>query len=68
MTEESKDIFGQVLWFAMFFTPLITIPVVWVLFKVKKVYRIIIGLVLAVFISFLLYQISLSIIFRNGMG
>lgn len=68
MTEESKDIIGQVLWFAMFFTPLITIPVAWVLFKVKKVYRVIIGLVLAVFISFLLYQISLSIIFRNGMG
>lgn len=68
MTEESKDILGQILWVAMFFTPLITIPVAWVVFKIKKVFRIIIGLVLAVFICSLLYQISLSIIFRHGMG
>ncbi len=68
MTEEFKDTIGQVLWFAMFATPLLTIPLVWKYFKVHKFYRIIIGIVLAIFLSFFLYFISLGIIFRNGMG
>ncbi|MFN0215879.1 MAG: hypothetical protein ACKVT2_16595 [Saprospiraceae bacterium] len=68
MTEEFKDTIGQILWFAMFATPLLTIPLVWKFFKVGKVYRIIIGLVLAAFLSFFLYHISLAIIFRHGMG
>jgi hypothetical protein len=67
MTEEFKDTVGQVLWFAMFATPLLTIPLVWKFFKVGKVYRIIIGLVIAAFLSFFLYHISLEIIFRHGM-
>jgi hypothetical protein len=68
MTEEFKDTIGQILWFAMFGTPLLTIPFVWKFIKVRKVYRVIIGLVLAVFFSFFLYHISLAIIFRHGIG
>lgn len=68
MTEEFKDAVGQILWFAMLVTPLFTIPLVWKFFRVSKVYRIMIGLVLAAFLSFFLYQISLAIIFRNGIG
>ena len=68
MTEELKDTAGQVLWFAMFATPLLTIPLAWKFFKMNKVYRVLIGLVLALFISFFLYHISLAVIFRDGMG
>jgi hypothetical protein len=68
MTDEIKDTVGQVLWFAMFATPLLTIPLVWKFFKVRNFYRVLIGLVLALIISFFLYHISLAIIFRDGMG
>jgi hypothetical protein len=62
------DLFGQILWFAMFLTPLLVIPLVWRQKKLKKIYRIIIGLLIALLISFFLYLISLSIIFRDGIG
>lgn len=68
MNKQTTDTIGQILWFAMFATPLLTIPLVWKFLKVGKVYRIIIGLVLAAFLSFFLYFISLAIIFRDGMG
>ncbi len=68
MTEDFKDTVGIVLWFAMFATPFITIPLIWRLFQVRKIYRVIIGLLLAALVSFCLYNISLSIIFRHGMG
>jgi transposase len=68
MTEEFKDTIGEVLWFAMFATSLFTVPLIWKYLKIKKVYRIIIGLLLAAFLSFFLYFISLAIIFRDGMG
>jgi len=68
MTEETTDMIGQIFWFFMFVTPLITLPWVWRFYKVQLIYRIIIGLVLACLLSFLLYLISLAIIFRNGMG
>jgi hypothetical protein len=62
------DIIGQILWFAMFGTPLLTIPLTWRLLPIKKVYRVIVGLLFALVLSFLLYHISLAIIFRDGMG
>ena len=68
MTEEFIDKAGAVLWIVMFITPLITVPLVWKFFKVRKVYRVIIGLVLACFISFFLYHISMGIALRHGLG
>jgi len=62
------DTLGQILWIAMFGTPVLTIPITWKLMKTKKIYRVLVGLLFAIFISFLLYHISLAIIFRNGMG
>jgi membrane protein DedA with SNARE-associated domain len=62
------DLFGQILWFAILLTPLLIIPLVWRQKKLKKIYRIIIGLLIALLISFFLYHISLSIIFRDGIG
>lgn len=68
MSESLLDFLGGLLWCAVFVTPLITIPVVWRLMDTKKVVRVIVGLLLAFFLSVLLYFLSLAIIFRNGMG
>lgn len=68
MSEEFKDIIGQILWFLMFLSPLICIILCWKFLKNKKLYRIIIGLILGIIVSFILYFMSLAIIFRNGMG
>jgi len=52
----------------MFGTPLITIPIVWKFSKQKKIVRVLVGLGIALILSFVLYYISLAIIFRDGMG
>ena len=62
------DTLGQILWFLMFGTPLITLPIVWKLSEQKKIVRILIELLAAITLSFFLYLISLSIIFRDGLG
>jgi len=61
------DVLGAILWFTMFLTPVITIPIAWRVLPVRKIYRILFGLFLAAMISFFLYYISLAIIFRDGM-
>ncbi|MBA4196194.1 MAG: hypothetical protein C0459_01440 [Chitinophaga sp.] len=62
------DLLGEILWFAMFFTPIFTIPLVWRKIDGSKIYRVLFGLFIALIISFFLYFISLAIIFRNGLG
>ncbi|MCC1484994.1 hypothetical protein [Winogradskyella immobilis] len=62
------DILGQILWFLAFLTPLVIFPIVWKISKQKKIYRLLIGLVLSIITSYRLYLISLAIIFRDGMG
>lgn len=62
------DVAGQFLWFLMFATPLITIPLVWRYSKQRYIIRLLVALLLAGILSALLYLISLEIIFRDGMG
>jgi hypothetical protein len=62
------DILGQILWFSMFATPLITIPLAWKFIKEKKAVRLIIGILFAAMLSLFLYIISLGILLRNGLG
>jgi hypothetical protein len=62
------DLLAQILWFSMFITPVITIPLAWRLMDTKKIYRVIVGLLYALILSFFLYHISLAILLRNGMG
>jgi hypothetical protein len=62
------DILGEILWYMMFLTPLITIPIAWSTIPLRKIYRVLLGLAMAFLLSFILYFISLEIIFRNGMG
>jgi Na+/proline symporter len=61
------DTIGQILWYAIPFTPIITIPIVWRLTKRKWYYKILIGLIFALILSTILYGVSLSICFRDGM-
>ncbi len=68
MTENLKDTIGEIFWFTMFFAPIIIMLFVWKFLKIEKIYRIIIGVILGLFISLLCYYISMGIIFRNGMG
>ncbi len=63
------DILGQTLWWLMFFTPLLTVPLsIRLLKKSKLSIQIIIGFLLAFFLSLVLYGLSLAIIFKEGMG
>lgn len=67
-TGGKMDYVGQLFWFSMFVTPLLTVPLVWKYNKSRKIIRIFIGLILALFLSLFLYIISILIIFREGMG
>ena len=59
---------GQILWFAMFLTPVVTIPLVWKLLPGNKIVRVLLGLLLAACLSFFLFYISLGMIFHDGLG
>ncbi|MBK9246985.1 MAG: hypothetical protein IPM69_02460 [Ignavibacteria bacterium] len=62
------DILGQILWVFVFASPLIIVPLVWQFSEQKKAIRLLVGLLLAGFISLILCFVSLAIIFRDGMG
>ena len=68
MTEETKDTIGEVFWYAIPLTPLITVPFMWLNKNMGKWTKIIIGLILALILSVLFYFISIGICFRHGMG
>ncbi len=62
------DTVGQILWYSIFLTPILTIPVVWKFSKAKKIYRLLIALLIAVLLSTLFYAISMAIVLRDGLG
>jgi uncharacterized membrane-anchored protein YitT (DUF2179 family) len=64
----TPDIIGQILWFSMPLTPLVTVPLMWRWKNASKILRVIVALFLAFLISAFFYAVSLSIVFRNGMG
>jgi hypothetical protein len=68
MSEESKDVIGQIVWYLMFLSPIICMILCWKFLEFNKVWRVIIGFLLGIIFSFFLYFISLAIIFRGGMG
>jgi hypothetical protein len=53
---------GKILWILMFLTPLITLPLCWKLLPLNKIVRIVIGLLLAIGLSFILYFVCLAIL------
>jgi len=62
------DKIGEFLWCAMFLTPLLTIPIFWKLSNLSKVYRILLGLLFACFLSSVFFLIILWILEQNGLG
>jgi len=62
------DLISGILWWSIFITPLITIPLSWKFIKVNKFTRVVIGLIFAIILSGILFILSLEIIFRDGMG
>ena len=62
------DIIGEILWWSAFFTPVITIPIALKFSKSKKIIRIVKGLLIAIGISIVFLFISITILFRNGLG
>jgi phosphotransferase system glucose/maltose/N-acetylglucosamine-specific IIC component len=68
MSEHSIDLIGEIFWYLLFITPLITFPIVFKLSKGNNIYKIIIGILLALVLSVVFYFISLSILFRSGLG
>jgi len=62
------DVIGKFLWYSIPLTPLITIPIVWKIIKQKWYINILVGLLIALLLSLLLYGVSLAICFRDGMG
>jgi hypothetical protein len=62
------DTFAQIILVSIFITPFITIPLVWRYSSLNKVIRVLIGCLLAIPLSYIFWQISLLIIFRDGMG
>ncbi len=68
MNDSTTNTIGLALWIAMFATPLITIPIIWNTLAINKVFRVLIGLVLAVLLSAVLYFIGLSLLMRNAFG
>jgi hypothetical protein len=62
------DVIGGILWFGMFATPLISFLIVRRFKSLNTVEKIIIGALIAIFLTVIFYNISLDIIFRDGMG
>ncbi len=62
------DFFGQILWFAMFGTPILTIPLAWRLMDTKKIYRVIVGFLFALILSFLFITLVLQLYLEKEWG
>jgi uncharacterized membrane protein len=67
-TDALNTTIGLIFWYSIPLTPFITIRAAWKYLKVKKLYRILVGILFALLLSFIFYNISLAIIFRGGMG
>ena len=62
------DIIGLIPWFSIPLTPLVTIPLMWRWKSASKILRVVVALFLAFFIPAFFYAVSLSIVFKDGMG
>jgi hypothetical protein len=63
------DTIGEILFFITFFTPVITLPLVWYTNKGDtRKWRLVYGLLWALLLSILFFITSMGILLRNGMG
>ncbi len=68
MSESIIDTIGQILWYSIFLTPLITFPLVWKYSKFSFRWKIAASIGYALAISIIFLFLSLGIAFRNGLG
>jgi hypothetical protein len=68
MEEKILDDIGVACWGLMLICPFIIIPLIWKFLDGSRMIRIAVGLLLSAVSVYLLYAISLAIIFRHGMG
>jgi hypothetical protein len=68
MSDNLLDTIGQILWFGIFAAPLILLPLVWQYKTETKKFRIMLWLLLSFSVSVIFYFISISILFRDGLG
>jgi hypothetical protein len=63
------DTVGEILWYAMFLTPIITVPL-FLKYNTSntKTIRVILGLLAAFALSFIFFIIVMGIALRNGLG
>jgi hypothetical protein len=63
------DTIGEILWYAIFITPLIIVPIVWKYYTTKsKLARFVVGMLVSLLLSAILFLISMSIFMRGGLG
>lgn len=68
MSESPLDAICKILWYCVFVTSFIAIPIVLKYSKLSLRLKIVSGFGLSLAISFILLFLTLAIAFRNGMG
>ena len=68
MSENTIDIIGLAFWYGIVALPILLIPIVWKFLKTSKFVRFLVWFSISFLIAISFYHISLSIIFRDGMG
>lgn len=61
------DIIGQILWWGILATPVLAFLILRKA-EMRCIAKILLGLVITIILSVVLFYISISIIFRDGMG
>lgn len=62
------DLIGMIFWWAIPATPLVTYLILTVFLKIRVWKRVLVAMALAIPLAMICYALSLSIIFRDGMG
>ncbi len=62
------EIFENILWYFMFLTPLLTVPLTMKVLKTKPIYKLLFGMAYAMALSLLLYSILLMAVMIGGLG
>ncbi len=62
------NVIDRFFWISILLTHMIAISIVWRYSNRKKIYRILLGLLLAWFISIIIYVIFMQIAIRHGIG
>jgi hypothetical protein len=68
MANNFLDNLGILLCGSIFIMPFITIPLTWKHSNHRPIFKVLLGLLFAVILSFFLYLIGLAIILRDGLG